>query len=95
MPIAYQQQHAVVKCVVLHNDNQFASVALAHSTTLTAKFKAVKHVLEKIHYNEHQWVIYVDLMMANVIWERRTTVWVHQIPMPSVPMTKSGLGRSN
>ena len=42
-----------LKCVLLHNGNQFSPVPLAHSTALKEKYEAVKYVLEKISYNEH------------------------------------------
>ena len=54
-----------LKCVLLHSDNQFASVPLAHSTTLKEKYEAVKYVLEKIRYDQHEWYICVDLKMVN------------------------------
>ena len=41
-----------LKCVLLHNGNQFASVPIAHSTT-QEKYEAVKYVLEKIGYDQH------------------------------------------
>ena len=47
-----------LKCVLLHNGNQFASVPLAHSTSLKEKY-----VLEKISYWQHEWHICVDLKM--------------------------------
>ncbi|ESO09676.1 hypothetical protein HELRODRAFT_184572 [Helobdella robusta] len=53
-----------LKCVLLHNGNQFASVPLAHSTKLKEKYEAVKYVLEMIRYDQHKWVICVDLKMA-------------------------------
>ena len=56
-----------LKCVLLHNGNQFASVPLAHSTTLKEKYEAVKYVLEKIRYDQHEWVICVDLKMVNFL----------------------------
>ena len=37
-----------LKCVLLYNGNQFASVPLAHSTTLKERYEAVKYVLEKV-----------------------------------------------
>ena len=37
-----------LKCVLLHNGNEFASVPLAHSTTLKEQYEAIKYVLEKI-----------------------------------------------
>jgi len=56
-----------LKCVLLHNGNQFASVPLAHSTTLKEKYDAVKYVLEKICYDQHKWFICVDLKMVNFL----------------------------
>ena len=50
-----------LKCVLLHNGNQFASIPLAYSTTLEEKYEAVKYVLDKIQYEQHQWIICVDL----------------------------------
>ncbi|ESO04311.1 hypothetical protein HELRODRAFT_172670 [Helobdella robusta] len=43
-----------LKCVLLHNGNQFASVPLAHSTKLKEKYEAVKYVLEMIRYDQHK-----------------------------------------
>ena len=54
-------------CVLLHNDNQFASVPLAHSTTLKEQHEAIKYVLEKISCGQHKWLIYVDLKMVNFL----------------------------
>ncbi|KAF2357609.1 hypothetical protein FHG87_011636 [Trinorchestia longiramus] len=56
-----------LKCVLLHNGNQFASIPLAHSTTLEEKYEAVKYVLDKIQYEQHQWIICVDLKMVNFL----------------------------
>ena len=56
-----------LKCVLLHNGNQFASVPLAHSTTLKEKYEAVKYVLEKIRYDQHGWLLCVDLKMVNFL----------------------------
>ncbi|KAG0720826.1 Pyruvate dehydrogenase phosphatase regulatory subunit, mitochondrial [Chionoecetes opilio] len=55
------------ECVLLHNGNQFASIPLAHSTTLKEKYEAVKYVLDKIQYEQHQWIICVDLKMVNFL----------------------------
>ena len=55
------------KCVLLHNGNQFASVPLAHSTSLKEKYDTVKYVLEKICYYQHEWHICVDLKMMNFL----------------------------
>ena len=56
-----------LKCVLLHNSNQFASVPLAHSTSLNEKYDLVKHVVEKISYCQHEWNICVDLKMVNFL----------------------------
>ncbi|QQP48982.1 Uncharacterized protein FKW44_009477 [Caligus rogercresseyi] len=56
-----------LKCVLLHNGNQFASIPLAHSTTLKEKYEAVKYVLDKIQYEQHKWIICVDLKMVNFL----------------------------
>lgn len=56
-----------LKCVLLHNGNLYASVPLAHSTTLKEKYESVKYVLEKIRYDHHQWYICVDLKMVNIL----------------------------
>ena len=55
------------ECVLLHNGNQFASVPIAHSTTMKEKYEAVKYVLEKIGYDQHKWFICVDLNMVNFL----------------------------
>ena len=56
-----------LKCVLLHNGNQFAAVPIAHSTTLKEKYEAVKYVLGKIGYDQHNWFICVDLKMVNFL----------------------------
>ena len=56
-----------LKCVLLHNRNQFASISLAHSTTLKKKYEAVKYVLDKIQYEQHQWMICVDFKVVNLL----------------------------
>ena len=60
-----------LKCVLLHNGNQFASVPIAHSTTLKKKYEAVKYVLEKIGYDQYKWFIWVDLKMVNILLEQQ------------------------
>ena len=56
-----------LKCVLLHNGNQFTSVPITHSTTLKEKYEAVKYVLEKIGYDQHNRFICVDLKMVNFL----------------------------
>ena len=54
-------------CVLLHNTNVHPSIPLAHSTTLKEQYDAIKYVLLKISYHDHQWVISVDLKMVNFL----------------------------
>ena len=56
-----------LKCVLLHNGNQFASLPISHLTILKEKYEAMKYVLEKIGYDQHKWFICVDLKMVNFL----------------------------
>ena len=56
-----------LKCVLLHNNNVHPSIPLAHSTTLKEQYDAIKYVLLKIAYHDHQWAICVDLKMVNFL----------------------------
>ena len=56
-----------LKCVLLHNGNLYGSIPIAHSTTLKEKYEEIKFVLEKICYEDHKWVICVDLKMVNFL----------------------------
>ena len=56
-----------LKGVVLYNDNRFAYVPLAHSITLKEKHEAVKYVLEKVRYDQHEWDICVEPKMMNLL----------------------------
>ena len=40
---------------------------IGHSTTLKEKYDAIKSVLQHIKYNDHQWVICVDLKLVNLL----------------------------
>ena len=53
-----------LKCVLLHNTNEYASIPVGHSTTLKERYEPVKQVLECIKYNQHNWKICVDLKMV-------------------------------
>lgn len=56
-----------LKCVLLHNGNDYASVPIAHSIKLKEEYVHVKTVLHKLCYSEHQWSICVDLKMVNIL----------------------------
>ena len=52
-----------LKCVLLHNVNMYGSIPIAHSVLAKETYESIKVVLELISYNEHQWIICVDLKM--------------------------------
>jgi hypothetical protein len=56
-----------LKCVLLHNGNKYGSIPLAHSTAMKEEHQTISLVLEKIKYQEHQWIICVDLKMVNIL----------------------------
>ena len=56
-----------LKCVLLHNTNEYASIPIDHSTTLKEKYEPVKQVLECIKYNQDNWEICADLKMMNFL----------------------------
>ena len=56
-----------LKCVLLHNGNKYASIPIAHSTSMKEEYESIKQILEKLAYHEHQWEICVDLKMVNFL----------------------------
>lgn len=56
-----------LKCVLLHNGNELASLPIAHSTKIKEEYPRISLVMEKIKYIEHNWVICVDLKMLNFL----------------------------
>lgn len=56
-----------LKCVLQHTANVYMSLAIGYSRTLKEKYDVMKSVLQLIKYNDHQWVIYLDLKMVNFL----------------------------
>jgi len=52
---------------MLHNANTYAGVPIGHSVTLKESYSSVQMVLQKLCYNEHKWLICVDLKMVNLL----------------------------
>lgn len=46
-----------LKCVLLHNTNEYRSVPIGHSITLKETYESIKQVLGCIKYSEHNWKI--------------------------------------
>ena len=53
-----------LKVVLLHNGNLFGSIPLAHSVTLRERYENIDLVLQLISYDQHKWIICVDLKMV-------------------------------
>ena len=66
-----------LKCVLLHNTNEYASIPIDHSTKLKEKYEAIKQVLESIKYNQHNWKICVDLKMVSLLLGQQSSYPKH------------------
>lgn len=56
-----------LKAVLLYFDNSKAGVPVAMSTNTKESYDQLKSILEKLHYNEHQWRICADLKVVNTL----------------------------
>ena len=56
-----------LKCVLLHNGNEYASIPIGHSVYAKESYEEVKKTLQRIKYDQHQWVTCVDLKMVNFL----------------------------
>ena len=71
-----------LKCVLNQNGNEYASVPIGHSDHVNETYTSVKQLLSLIKYDDHKWVICVDLKMVNVLLTQRggyTTKLKHPI----------------
>ncbi|KAK4883880.1 hypothetical protein RN001_000151 [Aquatica leii] len=66
LPLEENSSRRSLKCVLLHNGNKYGSIPIGHSTSMKEEYEAISLVLKKIKYEEHQWVICVDLKMVNL-----------------------------
>ena len=57
-----------LRCVLLHNTNQYTSIPIGNSSTLKEKQQLIKEVIEKINYVAHNLKISIDLKMVNFLW---------------------------
>ena len=55
------------KCVLLHNGNLFRAIPIGRSVYLKEKYEQLKVVLDLLKYDDHTWVICVDLKMVNFL----------------------------
>ena len=73
-----------LKCVLLHNGGKFACVPIGHSEILKKHFTTDRMALQKLCYDEHKWIICVDLKMVNFFI--RTASRLYQVPMFPLPL---------
>ena len=80
-----------LKCILLHNGNQYTSVSISHSTKLKEEYNNIKQVLEKLKYHEHQWLICIDLKTINfLLGQQSGYVFVEQ-PCLRCPLGEEGV----
>lgn len=51
----------------LHDSNKRSEVPIAHSTKLNEDCHTIFILLQKLKYNDHEWVMYVDFKMVNFL----------------------------
>ena len=56
-----------MKAVLLHIGNKVPSVPVAHSVKLKECYLDIKHLLELLHCDLHQWKLCVDLKMVAIL----------------------------
>ena len=56
-----------LKCILLHNSNQYRSIFIGQFVTLKKNCDNIKFVLKRLKYCVRQWFIYVDLKMVNFL----------------------------
>jgi len=45
------------RVILLHNANTFASIPIGHSVYLKENYNDLAMILEKVNYQEHQWMV--------------------------------------
>jgi len=56
-----------LKCVLLSNGNQYASIPIGHSVLLRESYQTMDFVLKKIKYSEYNWMICGDLKVICIL----------------------------
>ena len=60
-----------LKCVLLHNMNEYPLIQIGHSTNLKEKYEPIRQVLECIKCNQHNWKICVNLKIVNLLLQQQ------------------------
>ena len=56
-----------LKCVLLHNGNLFGAIPIGHSVYLNEKHEQIKLVLDLLNYEDHKWVICMNLKIVDLL----------------------------
>ena len=56
-----------LKCVLNRNGIEYSSLPLGHSAYAKETYKNIKRLLSWIKYDNHKWVIWVDLKMVSFL----------------------------
>ena len=66
-----------LKCVLLHNTNNYDSMPIGHSTVLKEKYNTIKQVMEHVNYSRYKWVLCVDLKMVTFLLSQQSCYTKH------------------
>ena len=60
-----------LKVVLLNNGNKFASLPKGHSVHMKENYNDLAIILERIKYQDHQWMVCGDFKMLMMFWISR------------------------
>ena len=55
------------KCVPLYNGNEYSPAPIGYSIHVKEKYEEIKMILNILKYQEHNWIICVDLKIVNFL----------------------------
>lgn len=61
-----------LKCILLHNEKEYARVTITHSTKLKKDYWNIWLVLDNIKYNTHKWQTCVGSKMENILLDQQS-----------------------
>ena len=61
-----------LKCVLLYNKKEYSPVPTGYSIHVKEKYKEIKMVFNLLKYQEHNWIICVDLKIVNFLLRQQS-----------------------
>ena len=61
-----------LKAVLLHNTNVYAPIPIGHSVILRETYESLQLLLERLHYEQHNWQICGDLKIITILLGQQT-----------------------